>query len=280
MPETPTISGHYTGALADGADLTQKIINALNALGVDQTAITPQDLKPVDEFHIGGAEATRALLDQLPLTPGAKLLDLGCGLGGTARQAAAAFGAEVEGVDMTPAYIGAAQRLTELVGLGDKIRFHIGDALNPPVAPESVDVVTLLHVGMNIPDKSALFAAAASRLRPGGTFAVYDVMRIGDGDIAYPAPWASTAEMSHVARPEQYRAAAESAGFTLSATRDRGAFAVEFFTRLAARVAETGPPPLGVNLLMGETAGAKIQNMVGALKSGAIAPVEMILTKS
>ena len=282
MPETPAIAAHYTGPLADGDELTQKILNALNILGVDLNAITPADLKPVDEFHIGGVEATQALLAQLPLAPGVKLLDLGCGLGGTARHAAAAFGAQVEGVDLTPAYIAAAQALTAKVGLAEKIRFHVGDATDPPVAPESADIVTLLHVGMNIPDKSALCAAAFNRLRPGGTFAVYDVMRVGDensGAIAFPVPWASAPEMSHLARPEDYRAAAETAGFTLAATRNRRDFALEFFSRLAARVAEHGPPPLGVNLLMGETASLKLQNMVAALKSGAIAPVEMILTK-
>ena len=282
MTATQNIAGHYTGAHADDAELTGKIFNILNQLGVDHNSVRPEDLKPVDEFHIGGVDATRALIDQLPLTAESKMLDLGCGLGGTARHVAATIGAHVTGVDLTPAYIGVAERLTILVGLDDTIRFHVGDATDPPVAPESADIVTLLHVGMNIPDKSALCAAAFNRLRPGGTFAVYDVMRVGDensGAIAFPVPWASAPEMSHLARPEDYRAAAETAGFTLTATRDRRDFALEFFNRLAARVAEHGPPPLSINLLMGETASLKLQNMVAALKSGAIAPVEMILTK-
>ena len=34
---------------------------------------------------------------------------------------------------------------------------------------------------------------AGISLRPGGTFAVYDVMRTGPGELAYPVPWAETA---------------------------------------------------------------------------------------
>ena len=33
-------------------------------------------------------------------------------------------------------------------------------------------------------------------LRDGGTFAVYEVMRTGDGDLAFPIPWAETADLS------------------------------------------------------------------------------------
>jgi hypothetical protein len=43
------------------------------------------DLAGIDEFHVGGREATEALLAQLPLRVGMKSLDIGSGIGGSAR---------------------------------------------------------------------------------------------------------------------------------------------------------------------------------------------------
>jgi hypothetical protein len=54
-------------------------------------------------------------------------------------------------------------------------------------------------------------------------------------------------------------------------------FAIEFFARLQASVsAADGPPPLGLHILMGETAPTKIRNMVENVISDRIAPVERI----
>ncbi len=46
---------------------------------------------------------------------------------------------------------------------------------------------------------------------------------------------------------------------------------------MQARVAESGPPPLGIHLLLGETRKEKIANMIANIEAGRIAPVEMIL---
>ena len=45
--------------------------------------MTIDDLGPVDEFHIGGRQASKDFLDQLNLKPEMNVLDIGCGFGGT-----------------------------------------------------------------------------------------------------------------------------------------------------------------------------------------------------
>lgn len=100
------------------------------------------------------------------------------------------------------------------------MRFVQGHALELPFTENEFDVATLLHVGMNIADKSALFRSAARVLKPGGMFAVYDVMRTGDGQLAYPLPWATSAEISFPATPEEYATALQAAGFTVGSTRN------------------------------------------------------------
>ena len=49
-------------------------------------------------------------------------------------------------------------------------------------------------------------------LRPGSLFGIYDVMRVGAGELSYPVPWATTAASSVVADPGQYRSALQAAG--------------------------------------------------------------------
>ncbi len=265
------ITAHYgVGNLYD------RIMNALRASGVDPAALMPDHLKPVDEFHIGGAEATVALLDQLKIDPGTHVLDIGCGIGGTTRLLVSRYGADVTGIDLTPEYVRIAERLTDAAGL--KASFIEGSALDLPFDDESFDLATLIHVGMNLPDKARLFREAGRVLKHGGTFAVYDVMRFGAHPV-FPLPWASEPEVSFLGEPEEYLAAAEAAHFQLRARRDRREVAKDFFARMQARMAEEGPPALGLPILMGDAAPAKVANMIEAVNAGDIAPVEMIFDK-
>ena len=66
-------------------DLWQKIEAGLEAAGKDLNSLSLDDLAPIDEFHTRGRAATRELADMANLKPSDLVLDVGCGLGGTAR---------------------------------------------------------------------------------------------------------------------------------------------------------------------------------------------------
>lgn len=267
------VSAHY-----GSGDLIERIREGLRQAGIDPNAATAADLKPVDEFHIGGVAATSALLDRVALQPDAVVLDIGSGIGGTARFVAERTGARVTGLDLTPEFVETARALTRLVGLADRVSFRQGSALDMPFGDDSFDLATIIHVGMNIADKHRLMAEAARVLRPGGRFIVYDVMRTGEGELDYPVPWAKTPETSFVGRPADYREAATAAGFGIEGERDRRDFALDYFGRMRARMAESDPPPLGIHLFMGEELRrTMIGNMVSNVRAGRISPVEMIL---
>jgi SAM-dependent methyltransferase len=276
MPVQEDVSAHYTHG-----NLVAAIRAGVQSLGKTTDRITVDDLAPVDEFHVGGRQASEEFLGQLDLTPEKHILDVGCGLGGPARFVADRYKCHVSGIDLTPEYVETARVLCGWVGLTDLISLHQGSALATPFADRAFDGAYMLHVGMNIPDKAKLCSEVSRVLRPGALFGIYDIMRIGEGELTYPVPWATTAATSAVAEPGQYRAALLAAGFEVTAERNRRDFALAFFEQLRARTAAVGgPPPLGLHILMGKNAPDKIQNMMQNISNGRIAPVELIARKA
>lgn len=268
------IVSHYTnGALLDAIRAGwAKLKTTSDERAIDQLA-------GVDEFHIGGRIATELVCSHLDLAPGMRVLDVGCGLGGAARFMAATFGAKVEGVDLTPEYVAVGNQLSQEVGLADSVALVEGNALALPKDDGLYDRVTMFHVGMNIPDKERLFSEMARVLKPGGVLAAYDVMRVGDPPVDYPVPWAQDETTSFVEPVAHYRAAIERAGLTVATESRQKDLGLEFFARMKARVAESGPPPLGLHLVMGKDAGVKAANMAGNIAKDAIAPVLLTARK-
>ena len=265
------IAAHYThGALEEA------IHEGLRAMGLEPAQMPLDALAGIEEFHIGGRAATEDIAAQMDLAETASVLDIGCGIGGAARFLADRYRCRVSGVDLTPEYVAVAQALSAAVGLSERVAFRTASATALPFEDDSFDAATLLHVGMNVPDKATLCAEAARVLRPGGVFAIYDVMRTAEGELAYPVPWAVTPETSFIEDAATYRACLEGAGFAIMAERERRSFALEFFAGMRARVAESGPPPLGVHILMGPHAPVMVANMVANLEQERVAPIEMI----
>jgi len=270
-PEANEVAAHYTnGSLLD------RVMAGLDAMNI--TAPVDIDLLgPVDEFHIGGRQATVPFLAKIGAGPGDRVLDMGCGLGGPARFAAKSTGAFVTGIDLTDEFVRTGQALTQLTGLADQVDLVQGSILDLPFAPGSFDAAYMIHVGMNVADKAGIAAQAASMLKSGGVFGIYDVMRTGSGEMQFPVPWAHEESQNALSTPETYRDALLEAGFTIESEVDRTGFAKEFFAQLAAnQQGSGGPPPLGLHLVMGAEISTMIRNMVQNISEGRIAPIEMI----
>lgn len=269
------VATHYdTGAMLD------RIRAGLKAAGADPERPSPDDLKPVDEFHTGGIEATEALLGPLGVTAGTRVLDIGSGIGGTARFIATRYGARVTGIDLTEAFVETARRLSEMCGLAEATAFHAGSAYDLPFEDESFDLATMLHVGMNLDDKAKLFREVARVLAPGGRFALFDIMARSGEAHDFPVPWASGPDGSFVEPPEAYREAARAAGLALEAERDRHEYAAAFFTKVTKAMDEKGPSPVGLQLIMGPEAPIRYGNAVRATVEGKIGPWEMVFRRA
>jgi SAM-dependent methyltransferase len=273
MDNYQSIADHYTHG-----SLEQAIFTALSAAGKNLDRLEPADLTPVDEFHIGGRQATADLAKRLDFGPGLHLLDIGSGLGGASRYFAQERQCRVTGIDLTEEYVRTAEALSKAVHLDNMVSYREASALDLPFEAGTFDGAYMLHVGMNIADKARLFAEVRRVLKPGGVFGIYDVMRgAGEGELSFPLPWASGIATSFLESADFYRQNLESCGFTVEEPRSRAAFALEFLHQMRARASQAGrSPQLGLNILMGSSTPQKVANMIANLERDLMAPTEII----
>lgn len=261
------------------AGLLNRLLAGLDACGLDRDSLQPGDLASLEEFHIGGREATEHVVSQLALTADQQVLDVGCGIGGAARYIADTIGCRVTGIDLTPEFIATAKILTGYVGLSGKTRFHIGTALSMPYPDACFDVVITLHAAMNIADRDALYQEIARVLKPGGRLCVYDVMKKNQVDLVYPVPWASSPRTSYLTTPEEMSALLHAAGFEVIGVEDRTKLAIDFFRNNLSRADSSGQGR-PVHPVMGRTAREKFSNTLENIEQGRIGPVQIMSVKS
>src|SRR3990170_204516 len=119
-----TVIEHYRhGALEDA------LLKGLAAAGKDVNNLTPDDLAPADEFHIGGRQATIDFAAEFKPSADTHWLDIGSGLGG-------------------------------------KVSYRQASALALPFENNTFDGAYMQHVGMNIADKAKLFGEVHRVLKP------------------------------------------------------------------------------------------------------------------
>ena len=262
------VGNHYSSG-----GLLERILEGLARAGKDVAALVPDDLVPVDAFHSRGKHATVELAALAGLSVGDRVLDVGCGLGGTARHLAQEIGCRVVGLDLTAEYITVGNRLNELVGLQEGVELRRGNALEIPYGEGSFDVALTEHVQMNIGDKDAFYTESARVLKPGGRLLFHDVFRGPGEEPLYPVPWADDASLSHLASEHVAKEALGRAGLGIEVWNDRTAESAAFFAKTLARIGEKGVPPLGIHLLMGDNAPDKLRNYARNLGEGRVSVV-------
>jgi MPBQ/MSBQ methyltransferase len=247
-------------------EILNAIIQALRATGKDVAKLTPADLAPVDEFRIRGREATIELANRAALKPGLRVLDVGSGLGGSVRYLASAHQVRATGIDLTREFVDVACALADLVGLKDAVAFQQSSALDLPFEDGSFDVVWTEHVQMNIADKRAFYAEIARVLAPQGRLVFHDIFQGPGGALHFPVPWADEPAISFLAMPEAVRHILEALGFRILDWEDKSRQSLEWFVAVVEQLHRSGPLPLGLHLLMGNTARVKFENIIRNLQ--------------
>ncbi|MEY2396597.1 MAG: tocopherol O-methyltransferase, partial [Acidobacteriaceae bacterium] len=110
--------------------------------------------------------------EEVVIRPGSSVLDVGCGLGGSAFWLADQFGCCVTGLTISPVQARMATKRAKSRGLSDRVQFQVKDANLWQPQPESVDMVWVMESSEHFRDKRGFFARCAQALKPGGTLAV------------------------------------------------------------------------------------------------------------
>ncbi len=123
----------------------------------------------------GGAKTTAEILPLLGLQPGMRVLDIGCGIGGSAFQMARDYGVHVLGVDLSKNMLTLARQRCQKAGLEHLISFEHGNILDDD-RQEVFDVVYSRDAFLHIHDKKRLLQVIRRLLRSGGRLVFTDYL--------------------------------------------------------------------------------------------------------
>jgi SAM-dependent methyltransferase len=210
------LEAHYS---AD--DIEARILAGLRAAGLNpEQRLSPEQLGALDHFHTGGLRASRELLEVARIRAEDRVLDVGAGLGGSARLLASEVGCHVACIEMSADYCIGAILLNRLTGFEDRIDVHRGSALDLPFPDASFDVVWMQNVGMNIADKLGLYGEIARVLVPGGRYAFQEMAAGRMATTHYPLPWASEPADNCLVSAEEMRSLLGQCGFAAELFED------------------------------------------------------------
>jgi len=124
----------------------------------------------------GGLETTAHFTSLLDLTRGQKVLDVGCGIGGSAFHIAKTYEVNVHGIDLSKNMVQIAEERCKTMTFPKdvKVTFEICDATTKEFAENSFDVIYSRDAILHIFDKLTLFRQFYKWLKPGGKVFITD----------------------------------------------------------------------------------------------------------
>ncbi len=160
-------------------DATQDFLDSSQYL--TQSILQYEGIYGEDFVSPGGRTMAVEMVGRLQLAPVSRVLDVGCGLGGSAFVMAGEFGLQVDGIDLSKNMLEIANRKLRAHGLEQQVRLEWGDCLQLD-RPNSYDAIYSRDVFLHIHDKSRLFSVLKAALRDGGQLLFTDY-------CCGPKPW-------------------------------------------------------------------------------------------
>lgn len=173
---------------------------------------------------------------------GAHVLDIGCGIGGSAFWLTDKYDCHVTGLTISPVQARIGTRKARSKGLADQLQFLVSDANEWQPEPESVDAIWIMESSEHFRDKKHFFERCACALKPGGVLAVCAWLR-GEQSEDQPQLVAAIATAMFSASLDtlsQYAAWMHAAGLQVETAKDITANVAPTW-RYCSRMAERIP---------------------------------------
>jgi tocopherol O-methyltransferase len=159
----------------------------------------------------------RVLAMRAELHSSDRVLDAGCGVGGSAIWLARELGVRVVGINVVPGDIDRARRYARRRKVADRVTFELQDMTRTAFPDASFDVVWAIESVCHVPDKREFLAEARRLLRPGGRLIVADAYRrqrpFGPANERLLHDWLSSWAVPDLVTPDEFTSAAEQNGF-------------------------------------------------------------------
>ena len=209
-------------------DHVERIYDALRADGLEAGApLEVNDLTAHDQYHYQGLEALDAAIDDLALSSGSLVLDVGSGIGGPARYVADRAGCKVTALELQPDLHRLGKDLTRRCGLSDRVLHRVGDVLdfdiNGDLLGGDFDVLLSLLVFFHIPERRRLFGVCRQLLKPGGSIWIEDYTKLQEPSDQQWRHLRQEVQCSYLPSPDEYRDHLEAAHFTDIVVQDMSA---------------------------------------------------------
>ncbi|MEV0293846.1 methyltransferase domain-containing protein [Nocardia sp. NPDC050710] len=188
----------------------------------------------------------RELARKAGITRGAKVLDAGCGVGGSSMWLAENFGAQVVGITLSPFQVDKARTYAAERGLSHLVTFEVADYCATGFDDDSFDIVWAQESVCYAKDPADFLTEAFRVLRSGGQIAVEDGFRaqreVAEPDERLILEWADSWAMPDIVTIQEFELAAEKVGFQDFYARDISRNSVRSSRRLyRAATAFQGP---------------------------------------
>ena len=166
------------------------------------------------------AAMTQYLLERAAIAAGFRVLDIACGFGGTLRTLAR-LGCQVKGVDISENCVDHARNANIRAGYEDRIEVRVGDFHSIDSESDVWDAVVCQEAIIHSPDRPKVFAEAYRVLRPGGVFAMSDILTGEEADISMVEAAFARLGASAGATISDYQKMARDAGFEVLHVEER-----------------------------------------------------------
>jgi len=160
----------------------------------------------------------RALAERIGIQPGQRILDAGCGVGGSSLWLARTYDTKVTGVTLVASQVERARQFAQEQGEAGRVSFEQQDYAHTTFPDASFDVVWAIESACHAPDKRAFVQEARRLIKPGGRLGMVEYMRESrplptDADEALVHSWLSGWAIPDIASAAEWTGWAQEAGF-------------------------------------------------------------------